>query len=109
MVQSASTATAAKSIDGTGVTLATGSDATIQYKGAVGNDTISGGVAAEQIFYSAAMILLQVGNRVDTLVVDNTAANGSTITVGSSAASVGLVVNTGSSAVTAATITESNR
>jgi hypothetical protein len=105
VVQSTSTAALAKTIDATGVTLSTTGSATIQYKGAVGVDTITGGVAAETVFYSAGNDTISAGGTgTDTLSVDNGAVNGSTITVAGSAASTGLVVNLSGLAVSGATI-----
>ena len=104
-VQTASTAALAKTIDATGVTLSTTGTATIQYAGAVGVDTITGGVASETILYSPGNDTISAGGTgTDTLSVTNGTVTGSTITITGSAATTGLVVNLSSAAIGGATV-----
>jgi hypothetical protein len=101
-VNTASTATAAKSADLSGVTVKTGATVGITVTGNVGVDTMTGGVASETFTQTLSADAIEGGGttNADTYVAVTALAPG-----GGSANSVGSVVNIGSTAISTAAIT----
>jgi hypothetical protein len=96
-VETASTATVARSADLSNVTVKTGATVSITVTGNVGADTITGGVASESFTHTIGVDTIEggAGTGVDTFTTVNTLT-----AAGSSNASVGTLVNMGGSAVT---------
>jgi len=100
-VNTASTATASKSADLSNVTVKTGATVTITVTGNVGADTITGGVASETFTQTIGADAYEGGGGTG---VDTFATATSLTASGSANASIGTVVNLGSTAISAADV-----
>jgi Ca2+-binding RTX toxin-like protein len=93
-------ATTGKTIDASGVTIASGSTATLTYFGNTGNDTLIGGVAAETFNADAGADSITGGATGTDTYVSQTGVT----ETGSANASTGSVINLGSTAVTGTSV-----
>ncbi|HAB36856.1 MAG TPA: hypothetical protein DCE52_02435 [Rhodobacteraceae bacterium] len=94
--------TSGATIDGSGLTIKSGSTVTIQYLGGTKADTITGGVAAETFFHSLGADVIEGGaTGTDTFSITD-----STLTpTGSTNAATGVVINLGTTAIVGASVT----
>jgi Ca2+-binding RTX toxin-like protein len=92
--------TAAGSLDASGITIATGSTAVLNYTGSTGANVMTGGVQNETFQGGRGADSVEGGDGTDTFVLEDTA----TTETGSANSSTGMVANLSASAVTAATI-----
>lgn len=92
--------TAAGSLDASGITIATGSTAVLNYTGSTGANVMTGGVQNETFQGGTGADSVEGGDGTDTFVLEAAA----TTETGSANSSTGMVANLSASAVTAATI-----
>jgi Ca2+-binding RTX toxin-like protein len=96
-------------LDASGLSIATGSTATLNYTGSIKTDTLTGSTAAETFFHTAGGDSIEGGTTgTDTFSMADNTLNAAALDVTGSATSTGSVINLSANAVTATTIFAAN-